>query len=430
MSSALPWIIKYRPRTIEDVVNQEDAKNAFLNWLENWGKPGQKKAVLLHGPAGCGKTSLVEAVARSKGYQLFEMNASDFRRKSDIESIAKIAAQTSGLTSKRKIILLDEVDGINARADEGGIEAIIELINVSKNPIVMTANNPYSKNLLPLRQNVLEIPMKRLSETHVVTALKKICGAEKIECSDEALREIAKRSEGDLRSAINDLQAVAETHGKVTLDLVKSLATYRDRQYAPYEALQRLFNAKYVFQAKDALTSTDLDYDELFLWLNEHIPTYYEDPEEVARAYEALSRADVYYGRIKSRGQWDLLSYMYDMMGPGVAFARKVYKYRFKPFKAPSRKKQLSETKRSREVREALAEHLATRLLTSKAMVKAEVIPYLQVIFKYNPRYAARIAKGYSLSEEHINWLAGSKSLEVIGYLKKGEKAREKGRGG
>lgn len=426
MSSALPWIIKYRPKTIDDVVNQEEAKKTFLNWLENWGKPGQKKAALLHGPAGCGKTSLVEAVARSKGYQLFEMNASDFRRKSDIERIAKTAAQTSGLTSKLKIILLDEVDGINTKADEGGIEAIIELINISKNPVVMTANNPYSKNLLPLRQNVLEIPMKRLTETHVVAALKRICSAEKIDCSDEALKELAKKSEGDLRSAINDLQAIAETYRKVTFDLVKSLTTYRDRQYAPYEALQKLFNAKYIFQAKDALTSTDLDYDELFLWLNEHIPTYYEDPEEVARAYEALSRADVYYGRIKSRGQWDLLSYMYDMMGPGVAFARKIYKYKFKPFKAPVRKKQLSETKRSREVREALAEHLASRLLTSKATVKAEVIPYLQVIFKYNPRYAARIAKGYSLSEEHINWLAGSRASEVIGYMKKGERARER----
>ncbi|QOR94330.1 replication factor C large subunit [Thermosphaera chiliense] len=430
MSIALPWIIKYRPKTIDDVVNQEEAKQAFLNWLDNWGKPGQKKAALLHGPAGCGKTSLVEAVARSRGYQLFEMNASDFRRKSDIEGIARIAAQTSGLASKRKIILLDEVDGINTKADEGGIEAIIELINVSRNPVVMTANNPYSKNLLPLRQNVLEIPMKRLTETNVVAALKKICSAEKIECNDEALREIAKRSEGDLRSAINDLQAIAETYGRITLELVKSFVVYRDRQYAPYEALQKLFNAKYLFQARDALTSTDLDYDELFLWLNEHIPTYYEDPEEVVRAYEALSRADVYYGRIIRRGQWDLLSYMYDMMGPGVAFARKVYKYRFKPFRAPVRKRQLSETRRSREVREALAEHLASRLLASKATVKAEVIPYLQVIFKYNLRYAARIARGYSLSEEHINWLAGSKASEVIGYMKRGEKARERRREG
>ncbi|MEM4915077.1 MAG: AAA family ATPase, partial [Thermosphaera sp.] len=135
MSAKVPWIIKYRPKTIEEVVDQEDAKEQLLNWLENWGKPSSKfKAALLHGPAGCGKTSLVEAVARSKGYQLFEMNASDFRRKSDIEKIAKVAAQTSGLSSKMKIILLDEVDGVNAKADEGGIEAILELINITKNP--------------------------------------------------------------------------------------------------------------------------------------------------------------------------------------------------------------------------------------------------------------------------------------------------------
>ncbi|MEM0505972.1 MAG: replication factor C large subunit [Thermosphaera sp.] len=430
MSAKVPWIIKYRPKTIEEVVDQEDAKEQLLNWLENWGKPSSKfKAALLHGPAGCGKTSLVEAVARSKGYQLFEMNASDFRRKSDIEKIAKVAAQTSGLSSKMKIILLDEVDGVNAKADEGGIEAILELINITKNPVILTANNPYSANLRPLLQHALVIQFKRLTETNVIHALRRICQEEKIECNDEGLKEIARRSEGDLRSAINDLQAVAEAHGRVTLELVKSLTTYRDRQYAPYEALQQLFNAKYLFQAKDALTSTDLDYDELFLWLNEHIPTYYEDPEEMYRAYEALSRADVYYGRIRKSGQWDLLSYMFDMMGPGVAFARKSYKYRWKPFKAPARKKMLSETKRSREVREALAEHLASRLLTSKATVKNEVLPFLRIIFNYNPKYAARIAKGYNLSEEHISWLAGGKASEIIGYVKKASKQREKAKG-
>lgn len=197
MSAKVPWIIKYRPKTIEEVVDQEEAKEQLLNWLENWGKPSSKfKAALLHGPAGCGKTSLVEAVARSKGYQLFEMNASDFRRKSDIEKIAKVAAQTSGLSSKMKIILLDEVDGVNAKADEGGIEAILELINITKNPVILTANNPYSANLRPLLQHALVIQFKRLTETNVIHALRRICQEEKIECNDEGLKEIARRSEG------------------------------------------------------------------------------------------------------------------------------------------------------------------------------------------------------------------------------------------
>ena len=418
----LPWIIKYRPKHINDIVNQEEAKQKLIAWLKSWeeGKV-EKKAVLLHGPAGCGKTSLVEALARTFKYQLFEMNASDSRRKADIERIAKVASQTAGLMGK-KLILLDEVDGLDPRADVGGVEALVGVIKNTRNPIIMTANNPYQEHLRPLREVAELIPMKRLSERDVTTVLERICKAENLYCEPAALKEIAKRSEGDLRSAINDLEAAAALNKRVTVDTVKAVATYRDRVYAPWEALQKLFNATYIFQARDAVTSTDLTHEEFITWINEHISTYYENPEEMWRAYEALSRADVYLGRVVKTQNWDLLSYALDMMGPGVAFARTAYKYRWKAFKMPERIKLLAETRKSREYREALAEVLAGRLLTSKAIVKSDVIPYLRVIFTQNPQYAAKIALSYKLPEELIKWLAGPRAKEVLSYMKKPKK--------
>ena len=418
----MPWVIKYRPKHLNEVVNQEEVKQKLTAWLKAWeeGKV-EKKAILLHGPAGCGKTSLVEALAKTYKYQLFEMNASDSRRKADIERIAKLASQTSGLMG-RKIILLDEVDGLDPRADEGGVEALLEVIKNTRNPIIMTANNPYREHLRPLREIAEVIQMKKLSERDIITVLDKICRAENLTCDPVALREIAKRSEGDMRSAINDLEAAAALNKKVTIDTVKAVATYRNRVYAPWEALQKLFNATYIFQAREATTSTDLSHDEFITWINEHIPTYYETPEEVWRAYEALSRADVYLGRIVKSQNWDLLSYALEMMGPGVAFARTAYKYKWKPFKMPERIKLLAETRKSREYREALAEILAARLLTSKAIVKNDVIPYLRVIFTQNPAYAAKIAIGYKIPEELVKWLAGQKAREVLGYMKKPKK--------
>jgi len=418
----LPWIIKYRPKHINDIVDQEEAKQKLIAWLKSWeeGKI-EKKAILLYGPAGCGKTSLVEALARTFKYQLFEMNASDSRRKTDIERIAKVASQTAGIIGK-KLILLDEVDGLDPRADVGGVDALVEVIKNTRNPIIMTANNPYQEHLRPLREVAELIAMKRLSEKDVVTVLERICKAENLYCEQVALKEIAKRSEGDLRSAINDLEAAAVLNKRVTVDTVKAVAIYRDRVYAPWEALQKLFNATYIFQARDAVTSTDLTHDEFITWINEHIPTYYENPEEVWRAYEALSRADVYLGRIIKTQNWDLLSYALDMMGPGVAFARTTYKYRWKSFKMPEKIKLLAETKKSREYREALAEVLAGRILTSKAIVKSDVIPYLRVIFTQNPQYAAKIALGYKLPEELVKWFAGPRAKEVLSYMKKFKK--------
>jgi len=425
----IPWIIKYRPKRIDDVIDQEEAKNSFIQWINSWlkGTPS-KKAALLYGPAGCGKTSLVEAVANEYKLELVEMNASDFRRKEDIERIAKVASTTRSLVKKGKIILLDEVDGINPRADAGAIDAILHLVEVSKYPVVMTANDPWNQSLKPLRDISVMIGFKRLTENTVITVLKKICQSERITCSDDALEEIAKRSSGDLRSAINDLEAVAEGFGKVTLDLVKALTTYRNREYAPYEALSRLFNAKYVFQARQAVTETNIDTDTMMIWINEHIPTYYEDIEEIARAYDALSKADVYRGRIVKSGSWDLLSYVIDMAGPGVAYARKVYKYKWKKFTSPARLQLLAQYKKTRETLNEIASILSSRLLISKQRVKSEVIPYLRVIFKHNPVKAAKIAYEYGFSEEMIKVITGDDkaSNEIIAYLKKISKGRLK----
>ncbi|MEM4441264.1 MAG: replication factor C large subunit, partial [Desulfurococcaceae archaeon] len=108
-----------------------------------------------------------------------------------------------------------------------------------------------------------------------------------------------------------------------------------------------------------------------------------------------------------------------DMMGPGVAFARHGYKFKWKAFKMPERIKLLSETKRSREYREGLAEHLAKRLLTSKAVVKSDVIPYLRIIFENNPKLAAAISREYGIPEEIIKWLAGNRAREVLSYMRK-----------
>ncbi|ADI32331.1 replication factor C large subunit [Staphylothermus hellenicus] len=420
MPRRIPWIIKYRPKKIADVVNQDKAKKQFIQWLESWlkGKPS-KKAALLYGPAGCGKTSLVEAAANEYGLEIVEMNASDFRRRQDIERIAKTAASMRSLFARGKIILLDEVDGISGTADKGAIYAILHLLEITRYPVVMTANNPWDQKLRPLRDASLMISFKRLTERNVVIVLKRICQFEKLECEDAALKEIARRSEGDLRSAINDLQAIAEGFGRVTLNWVRELSAYRTREYAPFEALKKMFNAKYIFQAKSAISQANIDYETMMIWINEHIPTYYDDPEEIWRAYEALSRADVYMGRIRKTGSWDLLSYVFDMMGPGVAFARKIYRYRWKPFRSPQRLQLLAHTKRSREVREGIAMTLAPRLITSRTTIKRDVIPFLKIIFTQAPKYAARIALAYGLTEEMIKWLAGPKSSEVLAYYRR-----------
>jgi len=414
--SRVPWFIKHKPKRVDDVINQDDAKKILIPWIKQWfeGKVPDKKAVLLYGPAGCGKTSLVEAIANEYNLELIELNASDTRSKEGLERVVKTTISLRSLTKRGKLILLDEVDGISPREEYGAVETIVDLISKTMYPIVLTANDPWSQHLKPIRDVSILIQFKRLTEAQVVQGLRRICQAEGIRCDDDSLRELAKRSEGDMRSAINDLQAIGETYGRVTLDLVKAMATYRDREFAPFEALHRLFNADYIFKAKLAISQINIDYDTFIDWINEHIPTYYENLEEIARAYDALSRADVYRGRIIKSGSWDLLSYVMDMMGPGVAFSRLTYKYRWKTYKKPEKIQWITQMKKTREALYSISDKLSKRLLMSRRSVFSEIIPFLRVIFYLNPLKAAKLAHTYGFDEEEIKALSGNRSSDIL----------------
>jgi len=426
---SLPWVIKYRPRRIDEVADQEQAKKILIPWFKKWlsGEPPEKRAALLYGPPGVGKTSLIEAIANEYDLELLELNASDYRRRSDIERIVGVAAKRKSLFKRGVVILLDEVDGINPREDAGGIEALVNIIKETRNPIVMTANDPWKDQLRPLREHSLLVEFKPLSTTVIVSVLERICEAEGLYCEREALRYIAEQSQGDLRAAINDLQAVAEGYGKVTLGIVREVLRYRrERSIEIWRTLNEIFYAKAAWQAKRAVTQSEKDYEELLSWLNDNAPRKLTHPGDLYRAMDALSRASLFLARAKYRGHWSLLSYVFDLMGPGVAFARQEGGVAKARYSYPERIRLLAQTKQVREVRERLAELLAARLLTSKATVKAEVIPLLMVIFRHSsdPTRPAAIALSYGLTEDMIAYLAGDRKREILRAVEKLKKAR------
>ncbi len=419
----LPWVIKYRPKRVDDVVNQKEAKAVAVKWIKSWvsGKP-IKKAALFNGPPGSGKTSLVEALANEFGYELVEMNASDYRRASDIERIAKVAATQRGLSGKGKLILLDEVDGLSRLADEGAIQAILDLIKITRNPIVMTANNAWEQKLKPLREESLMINFRRLTKTDVKRVLRRICEQERIQCDEDAINFIAERAEGDLRSAINDLEAVAEGFGKVTLQVCKAVLRHRDRVYAPYEVVRKIFISKYAWQAKQASSQTDLSPDELIQWINENLPLQISDPEDLWRAYERLSKADVIFGRIVKSGSWDLLPYAIELMTAGVALSiinDPKARYRWVKYQFPQKILLMSRTKEMRQLRDRIAEIIGRHILASKRKVKNDVLPFIKVIFERNPEYAARLAAGLNLDARMIQYLSPGNGKRIAELAEK-----------
>ena len=395
------WVEKYRPKSLKEFVNQKEALEIFLNWIKNW-KPGSK-ALLFYGMPGTGKTALVHAYANEKNIELIEMNASDFRSKSQIEEVFGKSMLQKPLFKKSKILLIDEVDGIAGREDLGGVNAIIKIIKESLYPCILTANDPYDPKLKILRDFCILVEFKKIHVFDIEKRLAEICKKEGISVDKEVLRSLAKRAEGDLRAAINDLEVVARGRKKVTLEDLEVLG-YREREANIFDALKIIFKTKSVLPAKLAISNLDRDPEEIFWWIENNIPKEYEKPEEIAKAFEMLSKADLFRSFVISRQNWRLRSYMIDLMTAGIALSKEEVYKKFTKYEYPSKIAILGGIKAEKmEVEEVLGK-LSKSLHCSTRKVKREFLPFLKLILK-NSEMKKRISQSLNLSKEEISLL-------------------------
>jgi len=406
----LPWTVKYKPKTLKEVVGNKEAIQKFVEWIKSWEKGiPSKRAAFLYGPPGVGKTVTVEALANDFKMELVEKNASDYRTEEAVKRFAGLASQYGSLFGSRRIILLDELDGLTGTADKGGVKAITEIVQTAQCPIVLIANNAFDPRFASLRNHCLVIEFKKPSTTEVLRHLKAICLKEGIDAEENALKFIAQRSEGDIRSAVTDLQALAQGKKRLTYEDVAWLG-FRDRQETIFTVLRMIIYGKTCDGAKRAVNMADVDVDMLFEWIYENVPNHLTDPHDLARAMDALSMADVYRGRIRRTQDWSFIRYVIDFMTAGVAMARVNTKTTsWTPFHFPERIHALSRSKEERTIKLEIGRKIRRRCHISATRAAKEILPYLKIIFKNNAEMAAGIAKWLDLTPEMIEYIAESK---------------------
>jgi replication factor C large subunit len=378
---------KYRALKYEDILGQDKAIQEIKAFLKEFPK---KKALLLYGPAGTGKTSIVLSAARENNLEILELNSSDLRNRSKLDGILKPAAEQMSLFKKGKIILMDEVDGVTG-TDIGGIPELLRVIEITKHPIIMTCNDVWQTKLAPVRTKCKIIELKPLDLGTVVSILARIAEKEGIKKEPSFLKQLAIKAQGDVRAAINDLHAHFHS-STITVDT----SDKRDVEASIFNILRLIFKERGDFLS--VYDTTSMSIDEIFLWLEENIPKEYKN-EALAKAYFALSNADVFRGRVYTNQSWRFLVYQNIFQSAGISYAKDKRSDGFTKYEKPKRVLKIWLHNQKTEKKKTIARKYAhmVHCSTKRAMRDFDLLK--PILLKPD------VQKQLHLSEEEISFL-------------------------
>ncbi|MBQ2831243.1 replication factor C large subunit [Methanobrevibacter sp.] len=392
------WTDKYRPQTLDEVVGNNKEKKIIQDWVGNWKKGNPQQPLLLVGPPGIGKTTLAQVIAKEFSESI-ELNASDKRSQDVIKStIGESSSSRSLFGDEYKLIIMDEVDGIHGTNDRGGVKAIGEIIKNSKHPMILIANDFYSKRLQSIKPKCTVIKMKKVRSPSIRKALKEIAEKEEIKANPKALDLIAKKSNGDMRSAINTLQALADKDGVLEPKSIEDLRTKDDRSDI-FNAITGVLKSKNPQHVREALR-VDEDPTLVMEYIAENIPREYSKKNEIKKAYENIAKADLYFGRAQSSRNYGYWRYASDFMGIGVSSSKKETYKKFTKIQTPSIFTLMGRNRGKRNLRDGIAEKMSEKMHVSHS-IAISMFPYMEIMFR-NDELAWEISDFLELEDNEI----------------------------
>ncbi|PON65873.1 Replication factor C subunit, partial [Parasponia andersonii] len=352
-TTALTWTEKYKPKVPNDIIGNQSLVKQLHDWLARWheqfldagsnkkGKKtndsGAKKAVLLSGTPGIGKTTSAKLVSQMLGFQTIEVNASDSRGKADAKiergiggsnanSIKELVSNESLSFNNmdwskhpKTVLIMDEVDGMSA-GDRGGIADLISSIKISKIPIICICNDRYSQKLKSLVNYCLLLSFRKPTKQQMAKRLMQVAKAEGLQVNEIALEELAERVNGDMRMALNQLHYMSLSMSVIKFDDVRQrmLMSAKDEDISPFTAVDKLFGfnaGKLRMDERIDLSMTDLDLVPLIIqenYLNYRPSSVGKDDNGIkrmnliARAAESIGDGDIFNVQIRKYRQWQL----------------------------------------------------------------------------------------------------------------------------
>ncbi|CAD6197941.1 unnamed protein product [Caenorhabditis auriculariae] len=340
----LPWVDKYKPKSISQLVGQHGDKsplNKLLDWLNDWAKlnlgEGAKvkrakpvawmaqqdgtafKAVLLSGTPGVGKTTCAYMACESLGLKVVEMNASDVRSKKHLEAkvgelsgchqieefFGKKPPQPQDNLKVHHVLIMDEVDGMSGNEDRAGIAELIQIIKDSKIPIICICNDRMHPKIRSLAGHCYDLRFHKPRVEQIRARMMTIAAQEKVKISKDELDEMIEMSSHDVRQTIYNLQMRSKSSAFG--------ANKKDVTLGPFEAARKLLDQQSTLKERNEMFFVDYGIMPLFVQENyinmkndKHTPL--QAIRGMREASNCISMGDIVEKNIRSRGAWKLLN--------------------------------------------------------------------------------------------------------------------------
>merc|ERR1719399_1122558 len=300
----------------------------LADWLQVRSEVPQM--ILLGGPPGVGKSTLASIAAKHAGFRPVEVNASDERSAAKLlERVDSVCKTQSVLGAAPQMLILDEIDGGTGGEDGGGgLNALARLLEKKNHglsrPIIGLCNDLFAPKLKALRHACKYFQLPPVEPTAMQRRLRTICEKESIAVDSGALQKLAQESKGDLRTALNALQTLQQTHRgqRVPTAAVEQYVTVdaaRDARETEQELMETIFRQSRKRKKEDvqqlvgALPTMGQDFPKYSELLDETLfVAKFSDPtlRKICTAHGYLAEADAAHELCFSRGIHDCNKYL------------------------------------------------------------------------------------------------------------------------